>query len=163
MSMDSEYWKTYLRRDGKILVKLDKIMYGFKEAAYWWNVTLTKVFLENGYQQMSKDNCVFVKCEHNQVSYCAVTVDDCFFAATRDEEWIKSQVDMLKAAFEELALERGEAINILGMTVYMERDKGRAVVKQKRFVDKLTEEFKMAKSAITPATTELLYEREDSS
>ena len=79
MNMDGEYWKNYLRRDGKILVKLDKIMYGFKEAAYWWNVMLTKVFLENGYQQMSKDKCVFVKCEHIQVSYCAVTVDDCFF------------------------------------------------------------------------------------
>ncbi len=44
----------------------------------------------------------------------------------------------------------------------MERDKGRAVIKQKRFVDKLTEEFKVAKSAITPATADLLYEREDS-
>ena len=48
MSMDANYSGTYKRRDGKILVKLDKIMYGFKEAAYWWNVTLTKVFLENG-------------------------------------------------------------------------------------------------------------------
>ena len=112
------------------------------------------------YKQMSKDKCVFVKCEHNQVSYCAVTVDDCFFAATRDEEWINSQVEMLKAAFDELTLQRGEAINILVMTVYMERDKGRAVVKQKRFVDKLTEEFKVAKSAITPATADLLYERD---
>ena len=27
MSMDQNYWKNYLRRDGKILVKLDKIMY----------------------------------------------------------------------------------------------------------------------------------------
>ena len=162
MSMDSNYWKTYLRRDGKILVKLDKIMYGFKEAAYWWNVTLTKVFLENGYKQMSKDKCVFVKSESNHISYCAITVDDCFFAATRNQEWIQSQVDMLKTAFEELTLERGEVINILGMTVHMERDKGRAVIKQKRFVDKLTEEFKVAKSAITPATADLLYEREDS-
>ena len=124
MSMDSNYWKTYLRRDGKILVKLDKIMYGFKEAAYWWNVTLTKVFLENGYkqmsknkcvfvksesnQQMSKKKCVFVKSESNQISYCAITVDDCFFAATRDQEWIQSQVDMLRTAFEELTLERGK-------------------------------------------------------
>ena len=24
MTMDADYWKTYLRRDGKILVKLDK-------------------------------------------------------------------------------------------------------------------------------------------
>ena len=27
MSMDSEYWKGFLRRDGKILVKLDKRRY----------------------------------------------------------------------------------------------------------------------------------------
>ena len=36
------------------------------------------------------------------------------------------------------------------------------MIKQKRFVDNLTEEFKVAKSAITPATADLLYEREDS-
>ena len=29
-------------------------------------------------------------------------------------------------------------------------------------MDKLTEEFKVAKSAITPATADILYEREDS-
>ena len=38
-SMDPDYWKTYLRRDGKNLVELDKIMYGFKEAAHYWNKT----------------------------------------------------------------------------------------------------------------------------
>ena len=69
---------------------------------------------------------------------------------------------MLNAAFVESTLEHGEVVNILGMTVHMERDKGRAVIKQRRFVDKLTEEFKVAKSAITPATADLLYEREDS-
>ena len=55
---------------------------------------------------MSKDKCVFVKSENNQISCC-----DCFFAATRNQEWIQSQVDMLKNAFEELTLERGEVIN----------------------------------------------------
>ncbi len=95
---------------------------------------------------MSKDKFVFVKSENNHISYCALTVDECFFAATRDQEWIQSQVDMLKTAFEELTVERREVINILGMTVHMERDKRRAVIKQKkRFVDKLTEEFKVAK------------------
>ena len=45
------------------------------------------------------------------------------------------------------------------MTVHMERDKGRAVIKQKRFVDKLAENFRVAKSAITHATEDLLYKR----
>ena len=105
---------------------------------------------------MSKDKCVFVKSENNHTSYCAITVDDCFFAATRDQEWIQPQVDMLKTALEELTLERGEVSNILGMTVHMERDIERAVIKQKKFVNKLTEEFKVAKSAITPATAGLV-------
>ena len=57
MAMDADYWKTYLRRDDKILVKLDKIMYGYKEAADWWNKkTFTEVFLDNGYRQMSKNH-----------------------------------------------------------------------------------------------------------
>ena len=97
--MDADYWRTYLRRDGKILVRLDKIMYGFKEAAYWWNKTLTKVFLDHGYKQMSKDQCVLVKSEGNKVSYCAITVDDCFFAMTRDEDWINESIEMLKGAY----------------------------------------------------------------
>ena len=98
MSMDSEYWKGFLRRDGKILVKLDKIMYGFKEAAYWWNVMLIKVFVDNGYRQLSKDQCVLVKSEGNKVSYC-------FFAMPKDPDWINQSVEMLKVAFEELTVE----------------------------------------------------------
>ena len=65
-----------------------------------------------------------VKTKGSKVSYCAITVDDCFFAITRDEEWINGAIKMLKAAFEELTVERGETINILGMTVHMERAKG---------------------------------------
>ena len=72
-------------------------MYGFKEAAYWWNKTLTKVFVDNGYRQMSKDQSVMVKTEGSLVSYCAITVDDCFFAITTDEEWINGAINMLKA------------------------------------------------------------------
>ena len=44
MSMDADYWKGCLRKDGKILVELDKIMYGYKEAAHWWNKALTSFY-----------------------------------------------------------------------------------------------------------------------
>ena len=76
MSMDADYWQTYLPKDGKILVELDKIMYGYKEAAHWWNKTLINGFMDNGYRQLSKERCVMVKTEGGKVSYCAITVDD---------------------------------------------------------------------------------------
>ena len=103
-----------------------------------------------------------VKTEGSKVSYCAITVADCFFAITRDEEWINGAINMLKAAFEELTVERGETINILGMTVRMERAKGRAVINQKRFLDNLITTYGVTKTAVTPATGDLMYEREDS-
>ena len=104
---------------------------------------------------MSKDQCVMVKVEGGKVSYCAITVDDCFFAITRDEEWINETINMLKAAFEELTVERGENINILGMTVHLERTKGRAVIN-------LITTYGVTKTAITPATGDLMYVPEDS-
>jgi hypothetical protein len=158
VSMDPNYWKEFLRKDGKILVELDKIMYGFKEAAYWWNVTLVKTFLANGYRQMNKDKCVLMKSEGNKVSYCAITVDDCFFATTRDEEWANSGIKMLEQAFEEVTVERGDVINILGMTVTMDRVNKAAIIKQKHFLDKVASTFNITKKAVTPAYGDLLKE-----
>ena len=89
-------------------------------------------------------------------------VDDCFFAITRDEDWINESIDMLKAAFEELTVERGEIINILGMTVHMERERRRAVINQKRFIDNLISTYGVTKTAITPATGDLMYLRDES-
>ena len=108
MSMDADYWKTYLRKDGKILVELDKIMYGYKEAAHCWNKMLIEVFMDNGYCQMSKDRCVMVKTKGDKISYCIITVDDCLLVITKNENWIKEAIDMLKRAFEELTEECGE-------------------------------------------------------
>ena len=121
-------------------MRLDKIMYGLKVAAYWWN------------KQMNRDQCVMVKSEGHKISYCAITVGDCFFAITRDEDWIKESIEMLKGAFEELTIERGDSINILEMTVHMERDKGRALINEKRYLDKLiSTSYGITKTAITPA------------
>ena len=72
-------------------------------------------------------------------------MDDYFFVSNRDEEWIQSSVKMLQVAFEELTLERRDVINILGMTVQMDREKGRAIISQKRLY-----------------TGNLLYEKEGS-
>ena len=52
------------------------IIDGFKEAAYWWNNILVKVFLDKGYRQMGKDQCDLVKTEGNKVAYFVINRDD---------------------------------------------------------------------------------------
>ena len=98
-----------------------------------------------------------VKTGGDKVSYCAIKVDDCFFAITKDEDWIGEAIDMLKRAFDELTVDRGKTINILGMTVHMDRERRRAVINQKHFLDNLISTYGVNKSAITPATGDLMY------
>ena len=43
-------------------------------------------------------------------------MDDCFFVTSRDEEWANMGIKMLEEAFDEVTVERGDVINILGMT-----------------------------------------------
>ena len=67
---------------------------------------------------------------------------------------------MLKRAFDELTVHRGETIDILGMTVQMNRERKRAVINQKHFLDNLISTYGVITNAITPAT--LMYVPENS-
>ena len=84
MRINSKYWGQLLRKDGKILLQMDKLMYGFKEAAHYWNKTLIDVFLKAGYTQCFKDSCVLWKRDGDLLSICGITVDDCLFITSRD-------------------------------------------------------------------------------
>jgi hypothetical protein len=42
----------------------------------------------------------FIKRTQDKVAFCATTVDDCFFVAANDPEWIKEQIKMLQDAYE---------------------------------------------------------------
>ena len=58
---------------------------------------------------------------------------------------------MLEEAFEEVTVECGDVINILCMTVTMDRANRTAIIKQKHFLDKVTSTFNATKKAVTPS------------
>jgi hypothetical protein len=84
---------------------------------------MDKVFTGNGYRKCKKDKCEFVKKEAEKLAICGITVDDGFFASTRDEKWIAQQVEMLWKAFKEIMVKRRDEIGIVGMNVRMDRKK----------------------------------------
>jgi hypothetical protein len=83
LNIDAAYWEKFLRRDGKILVEMRKLMYGYKEAAHFWNKLLVKVFVDAGYRQCKKDPCVLIKREGDLVAMVCSVVDDCTFVVSR--------------------------------------------------------------------------------
>jgi hypothetical protein len=55
-------------------------------------------------------------------------VDDCLFVRTNDERWIQEQIEVLKMKYEEVTVEIGETINLIGMHVKIDYDKGQVIL-----------------------------------
>jgi hypothetical protein len=115
VEIDRARFSTYVQADGTMIVQNEKLMYGYQEAAHYWNDEISEVFLKNRYKKCMKDKCVFVKKEAGKHAICGLTVDDNFFAATKDEVWINDQVEMLRVAFMEVTVTRGNEIGIVGI------------------------------------------------
>jgi hypothetical protein len=149
-----------VNNQGRILVELLKLMYGYKEAAHYWYKFLFKVFTKCGYKICVKDPCVVMKRTDDSIAICAVTIDDCFFIFT---PCMKEEiVSMFETEFGVVTVEHGDIINIIDMTVTRDRLLHIAMVQQKRYILELSERFNVTTTAITPHTTSLLDEDTDS-
>ncbi len=102
-----------------MIIEMDKLSYGYVKAAhYWWEELKSK--FEKEYIISKKDKCVFIKHQNECVSFCGITIDDCLFVCTRDNEWINDQISMLKNAFQEVTVETGDEIGLVGMQICMD-------------------------------------------
>jgi hypothetical protein len=91
------------------------------------------------YNVSKKNKCVFLKHEENKVAFCGTTVDDCLFICTKDDTWINDQVLMLKNAFQEVSLELGHEIGLVGMQIRMDRELKQVVITQPKHVERIIE------------------------
>lgn len=51
-------WSPFLMADGRILVEMQKLLYGYKEAAHYWNEILLQMFVDAGFSVHNYDSCV---------------------------------------------------------------------------------------------------------
>ena len=75
-------YKEYVRKDGTILVKLKKALYGLIEALKRWNVHIADLLKQFGFQQHPLEPCVFVYKGDDGVCYLLLYVDDIFIGCT---------------------------------------------------------------------------------
>ena len=61
MNIDPEYYRSFLRGDGTMVVELQKALYGCVESSKLWYDLLTSTLIVDGYAQNPVDNCVFNK------------------------------------------------------------------------------------------------------
>ena len=127
--------------------KLQKSLYGLKQASRQWYEKLSLVLLQRGYTHSGNDYSLFCQRQANSVVFLAVYVDDILITGNNEAE-IASLKSYLDNAFKIKDL--GEVHYFLGIEV-LYTDCG-LLLTQRKFTNELLQEFgySSARTAVCP-------------
>jgi transposase InsO family protein len=128
--------------NGNKVLKLNKSLYGLKQAARVWNQTFNKAMLKENFVQSKFDECLFIYKNKSDVCYAIVHVDDLIFAS--NSELVINKIALsLNNYFELKCL--GDVKNYLGIEISRSND-GVYSVCQTQYIQKIATEFQLEDS-----------------
>ncbi|XP_073507724.1 alpha-1,3-mannosyl-glycoprotein 4-beta-N-acetylglucosaminyltransferase C isoform X1 [Phyllobates terribilis] len=143
-------------RNPNKVCKLQKSIYGLKQAAKAWNDKITEVLTNEKFQRSKANPCLYTKRLINRWIYVLIYVDDILicFKQERDKE------NILKILKQHLEIkDLGNVKQYLGIQVEREED-GSFLLNQNHMIQDITEKFglKDAKTVKSPMETNYLKE-----
>ncbi len=107
-------WTEYLRGDQKLVVKLDKALYGTVQAARLFYEHVANTLTRLGFKANQYDKCVFNKTYEGKQCTVVVYVDDLKISCAN--AWVVNKVVAdLREAYETLTVKEGTSFDYLGM------------------------------------------------
>jgi hypothetical protein len=146
-------YESYVSENGKIVVKLDRALYGCVQSAKLWYDTLKAALIEFGYCVNEMDPCVFNKTVDGVKSTLLVHVDDILCLCKLEKEH-DDLAAMLKAKFGESKCHKGEVLSFLGMTIDLSV-RGKVTIKTEGYFKDILAEYGVEGVAESPATNKL--------
>ena len=123
-----------------LVCRLNKGLYGLKQAARCWNVAIDNYLKSIGYKSTNADPCVYTKQENRKLMILCLYVDD-ILLASNDKCWLESEKKVLKDGFE--MVDQGEAHYILGMNIFRNKKERILFVNQTRYIQEILRRFGM--------------------
>ena len=142
----------YRMDNGKMIVKMDKLSYGWKESAHYWNLALNDMMtVRGGFKRCFKDKCVYNihSGDSGERLVAVVTVDDMACFVTRGSKLKQELIHLCKSTFGGITLEESDVLNVIGMTFTIDRKARKVSVQQKNYVNKLAEVWGVSNKAPT--------------
>ena len=136
-------------KDAGKVGKLQRSIYGLKQASRSWNIRFDDVIKSFGFVQNYKEACVYKKVNGSSVAFLVLYVDDILLVGN-DMELLNSIKGYLNNSFSMKDL--GEAAYILGINIYRDRSRRLIGLSQSTYLDKVLKKFKMnhAKKGFLP-------------
>ena len=156
-------WSRYLNKDGSLIVELNRMIYGMKEAGYQFYLLVNDMYRAGGFKTSQADKCMIVRTEREDKALGTYSVDDALFAVnspTAKEHIIK----MYEKRFgkDGFVLTEGSTFDLLGMKMEWDRELKRVIVSQRDLALQLVEEAGVTKFARSPSDENLYQVAEDS-
>ena len=141
-------------------VKLNKCLYGTKQAPRYWNATIDTFFKQFGLQATKCDPCLYYYIKNKKILLVGLYVDDLIIAGNCSET-INKLKEGLSKRFKMKDL--GELSFLLGMEIKRDRENKLLFVNQQRYVTDVLQRFGMesSKSAKTPMETGVQLTKHD--
>ena len=124
--------------NGKLLVRLDRALYGCVQSAKLWYDMLTNVLREAGFVANPTDPCVVNTIRNDKQITLVIYVDD-ILILTEDEDNIEWVYKILKRKFDEVKIERGNDLSYLGMHIIIKD--GVVDMSMEAFIDEALKEY----------------------
>jgi hypothetical protein len=136
-------------KDAGKVCKLQRSIYGLKQASRSWNLRLDEVVKGFGFIQNGEEACVYKKESGSSKAFLILYVDDILLIGN-DANFLNEIKESLKKSFSMKDL--GEAAYILGIKIYRDRSKRLIALSQSTYIDKVLKRFKMenAKKGMLP-------------
>jgi hypothetical protein len=144
-------WTTFMQKDRRILVEMDKLLYGYREAGYYWHHLLMAMFLNHDFVQCHGDPCLVWKSNGKGEQFVTINTDDCFVAVSSDALKL-DLIELCKNTFDEITLQEGDIIPHLGMTFTFDRVNKTVEVDQRGHVAQLLEKRGVSDTALYPSS-----------
>lgn len=124
---------------GKVC-KLNKAIYGLKQASRSWNEKLDRFLLGEGYRKSKLDPCLYIKLNNNKLIIIAVYVDD-MLIFSNDKEMKADLKSSLLKNFKMKDL--GVATSCVGLRISRDRSAGKIWLDQEPYINEILKRFNM--------------------
>src|SRR3954451_14254666 len=128
-------------KDADKVCKLQRSIYGLKQASRSWNQHFDKVIKNFGFIQNYKEVCIYKKVSGSSIAFLVLYVDDILLIGN-DTELLESIKSYLNNSFSMKDL--GEAMYILGINIYRDRSRRLLGLSQSTYIDKVLKRFNMS-------------------
>jgi hypothetical protein len=130
-------------KDANKVCKLQRSIYGLKQASRSWNLRFDEVIKGFGFVQNTKESCIYKKMSGSSGSFLVLSVDD-ILLIVNDVQMLNSVKEYLNNNFS--MKDMGEAAYVLGIKIYRARSRRLLALSQSTYLDKVLKRFGMEDS-----------------